>query len=135
MARRGPRPQPKGIKNAEAAETRRGGAATKRHLKTQSAPRRKGPEGYMRNARKQERTCSLNLYSCLPVFLIQSLLRFGRLKNLRDVRKSFKLALRIGANCSPDASGLCPPAFAGWWLDGSCLLPHLHRSPWIGSLQ
>jgi len=34
----------------------------------------------MRNARKQERTCSLNLFSCLPDFLIQSPLRFGRLK-------------------------------------------------------
>jgi hypothetical protein len=49
-------------------------------FETQSPQSRKGPEGFMRNARKQERTSSLNLFSCLPVFLIQSLLRFGRLK-------------------------------------------------------
>ena len=27
--------------------------------------KRKDPEGFMRNARKQERTCLLNLFSCL----------------------------------------------------------------------
>jgi hypothetical protein len=40
----------------------------------------------MRNARKQERTWLLNLFSCLPIFLIQSLIRFGRLKNLRGMQ-------------------------------------------------
>ena len=61
--------------------------------------KRKGPEGFMRNARKQEKTYSLNLLSCLPVLsplhhgrlakprlLIQYLLRFGRLKNLRRMQ-------------------------------------------------
>ena len=55
----------------------------------------------MRNARKQEeRTCLLNLFSCLPVLsplhhgrlakprlLIQSLLRFGRLKTAQSTLK------------------------------------------------
>ena len=91
-------------------EAWRGGVAAKRHFETQrpgaasgrnqrnlnaeaaeAKVGRKGPEGFMRNARKQERptyvggfgearTRSLNLFSCLPVFLIQSVLRFGRLK-------------------------------------------------------
>jgi len=35
---------------------------------------------------EEERTRSLNLFSRLPEFLIQSLLRFGRLKDLRGMR-------------------------------------------------